>query len=97
MSGAKMRAVVVGENGVETVEVDVPEIDASQVLVKVAACSVNRSDLLTVQGHNYGHVGGAQKIMGASFTGEGVAVGDDAEGISVGDMVSATGAAGWAE
>jgi NADPH2:quinone reductase len=92
-----MRAVVVGENGVETVEVDVPEIDASQVLVKVAACSVNRSDLLTVQGHNYGHMGGAQKIMGASFTGEVVAVGDDAEGIAVGDMVSATGAAGWAE
>jgi NADPH2:quinone reductase len=92
-----MQAVVVGENGVETVEVDVPEIDASQVLVKVAACSVNRSDLLTVQGHNYGHMGGAQKIMGASFTGEVVAVGDDAEGIAVGDMVSATGAAGWAE
>jgi NADPH2:quinone reductase len=97
MSGAKMRAVVVGENGVETAEVDVPEIDASQVLVKVAACSVNRSDLLTVQGHNYGHVGGAQKIMGASFTGEVVAVSDDAEGIAVGDMVTATGAAGWAE
>ena len=97
MSGEKMNAVVVGENGVETAEVDVPEIDASQVLVKVAACSVNRSDLLTVQGHNYGHVGGAQKIMGASFTGEVVAVGDEAKGISVGDKVAATGAAGWAE
>jgi len=92
-----MQAVVVGQSGVEIAEVDVPQIDASQVLVKVAACSVNRSDLLTVQGQNYGHVGGAQKIMGASFTGEVVAVGDDAEGVAVGDKVSATGAAGWAE
>ena len=92
-----MQAVVVGQSGVEIAEVDVPQIDASQVLVKVAACSVNRSDLLTVQGQNYGHVGGTQKIMGASFTGEVVAVGDDAEGVAVGDKVSATGAAGWAE
>ena len=42
-------------------------------------------------------MGGAQKIMGASFTGEVVAVGDDAQGISIGDRVAATGAAGWAE
>ncbi|MEP4380442.1 MAG: zinc-binding dehydrogenase [Alphaproteobacteria bacterium] len=97
MPDNKMQAVVVCENGVETAEVDVPEINASQVLVKVVACSVNRSDLLTVQGQNYGHVGGAQKIMGASFTGEVVAVGDEAEGIAVGDRVAATGAAGWAE
>lgn len=97
MSGNKMNAVVVGENGVEIANVDIPEINASQILVKVAACSVNRSDLLTVQGQNYGHVGGAQKIMGASFTGEVVAVGDEAQGIAVGDKVAATGAAGWAE
>ena len=97
MSERKMNAVVVGESGVEIATVDIPEINANQILVKVAACSVNRSDLLTVQGHNYGHVGGAQKIMGASFTGEVVAVGDDAVGIAVGDRVAATGAAGWAE
>ncbi|HCP01249.1 MAG: hypothetical protein CL573_07620 [Alphaproteobacteria bacterium] len=92
-----MNAVVVGETGAEIAEVSIPEINADQILVKVAACSVNRSDLLTVQGHNYGHVGGDQKIMGASFTGEVVAVGSDAQGITVGDQVAATGAAGWAE
>lgn len=97
MSESKMNAVVVGESGIEIAQVDIPEINAGQILIKVAACSVNRSDLLTVQGHNYGHVGGGQKIMGASFTGEVVAVGDDAEGIAVGDRVSATGAAGWAK
>lgn len=97
MSEDKMRAVVVGDGGVEIAEVDRPEPGPEQVLVKVAACSVNRSDLLTVQGHNYGHVGGGAKIMGASFTGEVVAVGDGAEGVAVGDLVAATGAAGWAE
>lgn len=97
MSGDKMKAVIVGEKGAELGEVDVPEINASQVLVKVAACSVNRSDLLTVQGHNYGHVGGGAKVMGASFTGEVVAMGDEVEGIAIGDQVAATGAAGWAE
>lgn len=97
MSESKMNAVTVGESGVEIAEVDIPEINTDQILVKVAACSVNRSDLLTVQGQNFGHVGGGQKIMGASYTGEVVAVGDDAQGIAVGDKVAATGAAGWAE
>lgn len=92
-----MRAVVVGANGAEIANVERPDPGSGQVLVKVSACSVNRSDLLTVQGHNYGHVGSGAKVMGASFTGEVVAVGDDVEDVAVGDLVAATGAAGWAE
>lgn len=93
----KMKAVILGENGVGLAEVDVPELKPTQVMVKVASCSVNRSDLLTTQGKNYGHVGGAAKVMGAACCGEVVEVGSDTSGVSVGDRVMAVGAAGWAE
>ncbi|NNE83903.1 MAG: hypothetical protein HKN28_08015, partial [Alphaproteobacteria bacterium] len=56
MSENKMQAIVLGENGVSAAEVDRPQIKPTQILVKVASCSVNRSDLLTVQGQNFGHV-----------------------------------------
>ena len=67
-----------------------------QVMVKVASCSVNRSDLLTIQGKNYGHVGGEAKVMGAAFCGEVTEVGSETDGIAVCDRVMAVGAAGWA-
>lgn len=92
-----MKAVVLGENGVGLAEVDMPEVKPTQVLIKVASCSVNRSDLLTTQGKNYGHVGGAAKVMGAAFCGEVAELGTDTSGVSVGDRVMAVGAAGWAE
>jgi NADPH2:quinone reductase len=97
MSETKMQAIVLGENGVSAAEVDRPQIKPTQILVKVASCSVNRSDFLTVQGQNFGHVGGDAKIMGAAFCGEVVAVGAEAQGHAVGDRVMAQGAAGWAE
>jgi NADPH:quinone reductase len=98
MSDNIMRAVVLRDNGVGIADVDRPRIKPNQILVRVATCSVNRSDLLTVQGQNFGHVGGgAQKVMGASFCGEIVDIGSEAEGWSIGDRVMAQGAAGWAE
>ncbi|MBO6781772.1 MAG: zinc-binding dehydrogenase [Alphaproteobacteria bacterium] len=92
-----MKAVVLSENGVELADVDQPEVKPTQVLVKVASCSVNRSDLLTTQGKNYGHVDGAAKVMGAAFCGEVVEAGSEASGVAVGDRVMALGAGGWAE
>ena len=53
----KMKAVVVRENGVQIASVDRPQPKPSQLMIKVRSCSVNRSDLLTVQGQNFGHVG----------------------------------------
>jgi NADPH2:quinone reductase len=97
MSENKMQAVILTEDGVTLAEVDRPEVKSTQVLVKVASCSVNRSDLLTTQGKNYGHVGGAAKVMGAACCGEVVEVGSDVSGVSLGDRVMAVGAAGWAE
>ena len=65
----KMKAIVVTDTGIQLSEVTIPELKPTQVLVKVASSSVNRSDLLTVQGQNFGHVGGPHKVMGASFCG----------------------------
>ena len=64
MNTKTMRAVILAEVGIRLAEVDRPEVKPTQVLVKVASCSVNRSDLLTTQGKNYGHVGGAAQVMG---------------------------------
>ncbi|NKB50255.1 MAG: zinc-binding dehydrogenase [Alphaproteobacteria bacterium] len=92
-----MQAIVLTEDGAQLAEVDRPQIKPTQILVKVASCSVNRSDLLTTQGQNFGHVGGDAKVMGASFCGEVVEVGDAAQNFAVGDRVMGQGAAGWAE
>ena len=92
-----MKAVTLGESGIEIADIDQPSPKPNQILVKVHACGLNRSDLLTTQGHNYGHVGGDAQVMGAEFTGEVVEVGSEAEGINVGDRVMCQGAAGWAE
>lgn len=97
MSDNQMKAVVLTQEGIRLAEVDRPEVKPTQVLVRVASCSVNRSDLLTTQGKNYGHVGGAAKVMGAACCGEVVEVGSETEGIAVGDRIMAVGAAGWAE
>ena len=94
----KMKAVVVRENGVQIASVDRPQPKPSQLMIKVRSCSVNRSDLLTVQGQNFGHVGGgSEKVMGASFCGEVVEAGAECKGFSPGDRVMGVGAAGWAE
>jgi len=97
MTDNKMQAVVLGKDSIHLDEVDKPVVKSTQVLVKVVSCSVNRSDLLTTEGKNYGHVGGAAKVMGAAFCGEVAEVGSEADGITVGDRVMAVGAAGWAE
>jgi len=97
MTESKMQAIILAEDGIRLVEVSVPEVKPTQVLVKVASCSVNRSDLLTTKGKNYGHVGGAAKVMGAAFCGEVAEIGAETSGIAVGDRVMAVGAAGWAE
>ncbi len=92
-----MKAITLGDAGINVSEIDQPSPKPNQILVKVHACGLNRSDLLTTQGHNYGHVGGEAKVMGAEFTGEVVELGSGADGFTVGDRVMCQGAAGWAE
>ena len=92
-----MKAITLAEGGVQLADIDPPRPNPNQVLVRVRACGLNRSDLLTTQGQSFGHVGGAAKVIGGEFTGEVAEVGSDAEGFDVGDRVMCRGAAGWAE
>ena len=65
-----MKAVSIGSNGVEIIETSEPIPKDQQVLVKVFACGLNRSDLLETQGQSFGHTGGETKILGGEFAGE---------------------------
>ena len=92
-----MKAVTLGENGVKIAEIDLPQPQSNQILVKVRACGLNRSDLLETQGQSFGHLGGDTKVLGGEFAGEVVEFGNEVEGFSVGDRVMCRGGSGWAE
>ena len=62
-----MKAIVLGLNGVEIVDVEKPTINETQVLIEVYSSTINRSDLLETQGQSFGHVSGTQKILGLSL------------------------------
>lgn len=66
----------------------VPEPGDGEVLIKVAAAGVNRPDVLQRMG-GYPPPPGASDIPGLEIAGTVVALGDGAEGVSVGDTVCA--------
>jgi NADPH2:quinone reductase len=92
-----MKAITLGESGVKLSEIDPPSPKSSQVLVKVRACGMNRSDLLETQGQSFGHLSGDTKVLGGEFAGEVVEVGSETQGLVVGDKVMCRGGSGWAE
>ena len=92
-----MKAVTLGDDGVEIKELPNPEPTSEQVLVKVRSCGLNRSDLLETQGQSFGHTGGDTKIIGGEFAGEIVELGEGVEDLKVGDKVMCRGGSGWAE
>ena len=92
-----MKAITLDESGVKLSEVDLPSPKSSQILVKVRACGMNRSDLLETQGQSFGHLSGDTKVLGGEFAGEVVEVGSEAKGLAVGDRVMCRGGSGWAE
>ena len=92
-----MKAITLGEDGVKLSEIDPPSPKSNQILVKVRACGMNRSDLLETQGQSFGHLSGDTKVLGGEFAGEVVEVGSEAEGLQVGDRVMCRGGSGWAE
>ena len=79
-----MKAITLGDSGVKLSEIDAPSPKSNQVLVKVHACGMNRSDLLETQGQSFGHLGGDTKVLGGEFAGEVVLV-----------LVAAQGAESW--
>ena len=92
-----MRAAVVTPNGVEIREVTAPTPTASQVLVRVRACGLNRADLAVAAGHAHGAVGGEGTIVGMEFAGEVVETGSEVRHVKAGDRVMCSGAAAFAE
>jgi NADPH2:quinone reductase len=85
-----MRAVTAkGAGGPDVLEIatrPVPRPGDGEVLVRVAACGVNRPDVLQRQG-GYPPPPGASDILGLEIAGEVVAAGPGASRFSVGDSV----------
>tara|TARA_B100000676_G_scaffold302331_1_gene351069 strand:+ start:1387 stop:2358 length:972 start_codon:yes stop_codon:yes gene_type:complete len=92
-----MKAVVIGENGLEVTDVAKPEPKANEVLTKVATCGLNRADVLMASGAFHGAQGGSGTVMGMEWAGEVEAVGSDVTNVAPGDRVMCTGTAGYAE
>jgi len=87
-----MKAILLdGFGGAECMrfgEAEMPRPGAGQLLIKVAATSVNRPDVIQRQG-NYPPPKGESEILGLEAAGTVAAVGDDVDGWQVGDRVLA--------
>jgi NADPH2:quinone reductase len=85
-----MRAVIAkGAGGPDVLEIatrPVPRPGDGEILVKIAACGVNRPDVLQRQG-GYPPPPGAPDILGLEIAGEVVAAGPGASRFAVGDSV----------
>jgi NADPH2:quinone reductase len=92
-----MRAIVSTREGVEVREVPKPNPKATDVLVKVRACGINRADLHMASGRRHGSAGGPGAVLGMEWSGEVVEVGSEATGIKPGDRVMCGGIGGWAD
>jgi NADPH:quinone reductase len=92
-----MKAYVYGANGAEITEIAKPAPKATQVLVRVRACGLNRADLGMTKGHVHGSAGGVGTVLGMEWAGEVAEVGSEAKGVKVGDRVMGSGAAAFAE
>ncbi|MEU2266776.1 alcohol dehydrogenase catalytic domain-containing protein [Streptomyces olindensis] len=85
-----MRAVTLAQvpGSPEVAEVEVPRPEAGEVLVKVAASSVNGFDLATAAGYLQGVMEHRFPLIpGKDFAGTVEAVGEGVEGFAVGDAV----------
>jgi len=97
-----MKAVVITEFGgpevLQVVEVSVPEIGATQVLVKVGAAGVNRPDVFQRKGNYPAPQGVPADIPGLEIAGYVVEIGSAVSSFRVGDRVMAlVGGGGYAE
>src|SRR5437870_1894745 len=92
-----MKAVVLGETGVEVRDVPKPAPKPNEVLIRVRASSLNRADLAVAAGQRHGAVGGIGARLGLECAGEVAAVGSDVSGFKAGDRVMASAPGGYAE
>ena len=87
-----MTAIRIREPGppsvLEPAQYPVPEMAATEVLIRVFAAGINRPDVLQRQGH-YPPPAGASPLPGLEVAGEIAAVGAEVRGFGVGDLVCA--------
>ena len=92
-----MRAMVVGENGLELRDIPVPQPGPDEVLVRVRAAGLNRAELAMAAGHAHGALGGKGATIGLEWAGEVAAVGAGVTDLHEGDRVMCSGNGGYAE
>ena len=92
-----MQALILGEGGPTFADIPQPTIRASEVLVRVHACALNRADLAMAQGHLHGAAGGRGNALGMEWAGDIVATGTDVPTLRSGDHVMGSGAGAFAE
>ena len=92
-----MRAMVVGDNGLELQDIPTPQPGPGQVLVRVRAAGLNRAELAMAAGHAHGALGGKGATIGLEWAGEVAAIGQGVPGMHEGDRVMCSGNGGYAE
>lgn len=96
-----MRAVIVetpgGPEGLAIHERAIPQPSSNEVLIRVAAAGLNRTDVIQ-RGGRANLPEGASDILGLEVSGTIAQLGSDVSGISVGDeVVALTDSGGYAE
>lgn len=92
-----MRAMVVGDHGLELRDVPTPQPGPGEVVVRVRAAGLNRAELGMASGHAHGALGGKGSLIGLEWAGEVAAIGAGVTGLQEGDRVMASGNGGYAE
>lgn len=92
-----MKAVTLAPGSVAVMDVPVPVPGPQQILVRVHAAGMNRSDLLRVAGGFHGAAEPAGTVIGTDFAGEVIGLGDGATRFKRGDRVMCAGRGAWAE
>ena len=92
-----MRAMVVGDNGLELQDIPAPKPGPGEVLVRVRAAGLNRAELAMAAGHAHGALGGKGATIGLEWAGEVAGLGDGVQGLQDGDRVMCSGNGGYAE
>jgi NADPH2:quinone reductase len=92
-----MRAMVVGEAGLELRDVPVPQPGPGEVLVRIRAAGLNRAELAMAAGHAHGAIGGMGARIGLEWAGEVAGLGEGVKGLREGDRVMCSGNGGYAE
>ena len=92
-----MRAMVVGEAGLELRDIPAPVPGPGEVLVRVRAAGLNRAELAMAAGQAHGALGGKGAVIGLEWAGEVAGVGSGVQGVRAGDRVMCSGNGGYAE